>query len=106
MLLQRPLKASEVAELERRLRAALEVLHGLDLVHSDVREDNVLLHGDGWKLADLGGVVPKRCPVVAIQSEAEYVLPGAAIGAPPDPANDLFALGVVLDHAARGLRPT
>lgn len=90
-----PLTASQADALEVALRGALDVLHGLGLVHSDVREDNVLRFDKGWKLADLGGVVDEGEPIHALQKDAAYRRPGAAAFRD----NDLFALAVLLDHA-------
>jgi serine/threonine protein kinase len=52
-----PLDPDELAVLGERLRGALDVLHGLRLVHSDLREDNVFRVGGDWKLGDPGAVV-------------------------------------------------
>jgi hypothetical protein len=71
-----------------------------------VREDNVLSLGGEWKLSDLGGVVGRGSPIIVLQRDREYVRPGAALGEPADPENDLYALEVVLRHAARGLGGT
>jgi serine/threonine protein kinase len=101
-LRQGPLLEHEIATLADRLRRALGVLHGLRLVHSDVREDNVLRVDGAWKLADLGGVVEEGAPIVALQKSPEYVRPGAGMGLPADPANDTYALAVVLEHV-RGM---
>lgn len=98
-----PLNEDEAGGLERRLRAALEVLHGLGLVHSDLREDNVLRVGGAWKLGDLGGVVRRGDPIVCLQLDEAYHRGGAALGAPAMPENDLHALGVVLEHTTRQL---
>jgi serine/threonine protein kinase len=102
VLRQGSLPEDEISTLADRLRRALGVLHGLRLVHSDVREDNVLRVDGAWKLADFGGVVEEGSPIVALQKPPEYVRPGAGMGLPADPGNDTYALAVVLEHA-RGL---
>jgi serine/threonine protein kinase len=100
-LRQGPLREGELRQLERQLQGALGVLHALGLVHSDIRQDNILLVDGKWRLADLGGVVECGAPIVALQKDAEYVRPGVPIGSPAEPENDIFALRVVLRHAAQ-----
>jgi len=95
-----PLDPDELAVLGERLRGALDVLHGLRLVHSDLREDSVFRVGGEWKLGDLGGIVGFDEPIVAVQVGGEHRLGGAMLGAPAAPENDLHALSVVLEHAA------
>jgi hypothetical protein len=73
----------------------------LRLVHSDLREDQVLRVGGEWKLGDLGGVVSFGEPMVSIQRDEEYRLAGAALNDPASPENDLHALNVLLAHASR-----
>ena len=94
-----PLDPDELALLEERLRGALGVLHGLRLVHSDVREGNVLRVKGEWKLGDLGGVVGFGERIVALQRDLAYRRDGAEFDAPAAPENDLYALAVVLEHA-------
>lgn len=98
-LLNGPLDPDDLAALVERLRAALDVLHRLRLVHSDLREDNVLRVDGEWKLGDLGGVVGFGEPIVSIQVDEAYRLGGAALNAPAAPENDLHALAVLLEHA-------
>jgi hypothetical protein len=94
----RTLDVTELAALERALRGGLALLHDLDLVHSDVREDNVFLVEGDWKLGDLGAVVRANDPIVSIQREPCYRPAGAQLGASAAVDNDLFALEVVLRH--------
>lgn len=96
-----PLDADALEDLGRRLRAGLAVFHGLGLVHSDVREGNVLRVRGQWVLGDLGGVVHCGDPTMSIQDDHAYRLGDAALGRPAAPENDLHALTVLLEHAAR-----
>lgn len=77
-----PLDADDLAALEERLRAALDVLPQLRLVYSDLLEDNVLRVDGEWKLGDLGGVVGFGEPIVSIQVDEAYRRGGAALHAP------------------------
>jgi serine/threonine protein kinase len=89
--------------LEQRMRGALDALHAIDLMHCDVREDNVLRVNGEWKLGDLGGVIAVDNPVVANQIDPAYRPSGVKLGDPAAPTHDLDALAVVLEHAAHGL---
>lgn len=97
-----PLDADELAVLEQHLRGGLTALHALDLVHCDVREDNVFRVGGEWKLGDLGGVVGRGEPIVANQIDPAYRPSGVKLGDPAAPEHDVDALVVVLEHAATG----
>lgn len=94
-----PVDSDELERIEERLRAALAVLHKLRLVHSDVREDNVLRVAGQWKLGDLGGAVGFDEPIISLQRDKAYRRDGAALGAPATPENDLHALAIILEHA-------
>lgn len=101
-----PLERGELYELETALQGALDVLHGEGLVHCDVREDNIFRVGDRWKLGDLGGAVEVGAPIVALPKDREYVPEGVQLGCAAKAEFDLYALGVVLDHARSGRAPT
>lgn len=50
--------AAIVEEVAANVAAALDVLHGLGVVHCDVAPNNILLVDGMWKLADLDSCVP------------------------------------------------
>lgn len=93
--------SNDADEVEANVREALSVLHGLGLVHCDVREDNILQIGGKWQLGDLGGVVATGAAMTAVQKDREYVPAGVGIGSPAAPENDTYALEVVLGHLRR-----
>jgi len=95
-----PLAPNETDEIAHNLRTALDVFHGLGLVHGDVREDNVLLIGGVWKLGDLGSVVEVGKPIELLSRNRDYVPDGIDFGSPATAEIDEYALAVMISHFA------
>jgi serine/threonine-protein kinase len=95
-------EAFVVALLDQALQA-LAAVHAAGVVHGDVKPANLLLEPTGrgrphLRLADFG-VATSRDDTVVFTREGPvgtpgYLAPDQAAGAPADPAQDLFALGV------------
>lgn len=105
-----PLPADDLRWLAAGLAEALRDIHRAGLVHRDLKPSNVLLAADGPKVIDFG---------ISRPSDSEMrTETGKLIGTPPfmapeqfqrprsvGPAADVFALGSVLVHAAKGKGP-
>jgi serine/threonine protein kinase len=84
-------------------------LHRADIIHRDIKPDNVILEPEGsLKLIDLGVVrVPGQedSPPENIPGTPGYMAPEMFAGEPGNEATDLFALGVTIFRAVTGEFP-
>ena len=105
------LSPEALAPILSSVASGLAVLHGLGLVHRDVKPHNILLPTTGpAKLADFGlardgGTTSLTLPGTAIGTMG-YLAPELLHGAPATPASDVYAFGVVAYEALTGERPT
>ncbi|MFD8939663.1 serine/threonine-protein kinase [Streptomyces sp. NPDC059578] len=105
-----PLPAHTVRTLGAGLAEALVRVHGLRLVHRDVKPSNVLLALDGPRLIDFGiaratdGTSTLTSTGVSIGSPG-YMAPEQILGGDVTVAADVFSLGAVLAFAASGASP-
>jgi serine/threonine protein kinase len=91
-----PLRPDEIDEIERRVGAALVVLHGQSLIHSDVTPANIFKIGDEWKLGDLGAVVERGQPIRELPRDRRYVPDDFDFDVPADPELDRGCLANII----------
>jgi serine/threonine protein phosphatase PrpC len=92
-----------------KLARGVAALHRADIIHRDIKPDNVILERDGsLKLIDLGVV---RAPGLEdsspanIPGTAAYMAPEMFEGEAGNPATDLYALGVTMYRSFTGVFP-
>lgn len=94
--------SSEVATLGIRLLKGLRALHRLDVVHRDIKPDNLHLDTEGkLRLLDLGVA---RCPACQLGNGQDrpgtpsFMAPELFSGVEESGRSDLYAVGVTLYH--------
>ncbi len=108
LLRSRRLAADEAVRLGHFLLAASRALLALDLVHGDIKPENILVVSDydrvRFKLIDLGSAA-EIFSVTSRAGTASYLAPERFHGAPISERTELFAIGVTLYEALTGAFP-
>ncbi|BDM24053.1 bifunctional protein-serine/threonine kinase/phosphatase [Pseudomonas sp. LRP2-20] len=97
---QGPLALAQWMEVARQLLQAVGVLHRRNLLHRDIKPDNLHLGDDGQlRLLDFGlAYCPglSQEPLHELPGTPSFIAPEAFEGQPPSPRQDLYAVGVTL----------
>ena len=109
-LARRPaLALEEGRDIAIKLARAVAALHRADIIHRDIKPDNVILEPEGsLKLIDLGVVrVPgwEETVPANIPGTRAYMAPEMSDGEAGNEATDIYALGVTMFHAFTGEFP-
>lgn len=102
-----PERAFAVAE---QILSALEYAHSRDVVHRDIKPDNIfLLEGDTVKLVDFGLARVQSASTLTrtgtVVGSPGYIAPEIIKGSRADARSDIFSFGVVLYEMLTGSRP-
>ena len=103
------LDCRKVAQIGSQICQALSVAHKHDIIHRDIKPQNIMVQPDGnIKVMDFGIARAKNSHLTADNSvlgTAHYVSPEQTQGKELGPTSDLYSLGVVMYEAATGKVP-
>ena len=104
-----PLPLARWQEIAEKLLRAVGLLHRRQILHRDIKPDNLLLSDDGeLRLLDFGLAY---CPGLSqdaastLPGTPSFIAPEAFRGEPPSARQDLYAVGVTLYHLLTGHFP-
>ena len=101
-----PLPWRSAVRVAAQVASALAAAHAQGLVHRDVTPANVMLsRGGGVKVVDFGIAAAVGERDRAVLGTPSYLAPEQRAGGPAQAATDVYALGLLLYHAATGRLP-
>ncbi|MGI9539127.1 MAG: Stk1 family PASTA domain-containing Ser/Thr kinase [Miltoncostaeaceae bacterium] len=105
-----PLAPAEAVDNATQILAALGAAHKRDIIHRDVKPQNVLVAEDGrLKVTDFGiaraGEGTQMTEAGSVIGTAQYLSPEQARGEETTAASDCYAVGIVLYEMLTGLLP-
>lgn len=107
---QGALRADRAAEIARQISEALQHAHENNIVHRDVKPQNILItKGEKAKLTDFGiareATTATLTQTDTIVGSVHYLSPEQARGETAGPRSDIYSLGIVLYEMVTGQLP-
>jgi len=103
------LDPKKVAQIGSQICAALSVAHKHEIVHRDIKPQNIMVQPDGnIKVMDFGIARAKNSHLTQdnnVLGTAHYVSPEQTRGQELGPTSDIYSLGVVMYECATGRVP-
>ncbi|SER55500.1 Stk1 family PASTA domain-containing Ser/Thr kinase [Parafannyhessea umbonata] len=103
------LDGKKVAQIGSQIAQALSVAHRHDIIHRDIKPQNIMVQPDGnIKVMDFGIARAKNSHLTqdnSVLGTAHYVSPEQTQGKALGPTTDIYSLGIVMYEAATGKVP-
>ena len=103
------LDCKKVAQIGSQIAQALSVAHSHDIIHRDIKPQNIMVQPDGnIKVMDFGIARAKNSHLTqdnSVLGTAHYVSPEQTQGKELGPTTDIYSLGIVMYEAATGQVP-
>ncbi len=103
------LDCRKVAQIGSQIAQALSVAHKHDIIHRDIKPQNIMVQPDGnIKVMDFGIARAKNSHLTtdnSVLGTAHYVSPEQTQGKELGPTSDLYSLGIVMYEASTGRVP-
>ena len=103
------LDGKKVAQIGSQIAQALSVAHRHDIIHRDIKPQNIMVQPDGnIKVMDFGIARAKNSHLTqdnSVLGTAHYVSPEQTQGKDLGPTTDIYSLGIVMYEAATGKLP-
>lgn len=102
-----PLSPPHAVDYALQVSAALAHCHAHDVIHCDIKPDNIMVDLQGnVKLLDFGISGPAgQIEVGSVLGSPHYIAPERVMGRPITPAADVYSLGIVLFQMITGVVP-
>ncbi len=105
-----PLGLARALYISGEILAGLEYAHAHEVVHRDIKPDNIfLLEPDGVKIVDFGLARVQASTTItktgAVMGSPGYIAPEVIDGKTADKRTDVFSFGVVFYEMLTGVRP-
>ncbi|KAM3923015.1 protein kinase C delta type-like [Leptodactylus fuscus] len=104
-----PLKIDTVRFYTAEIVCGLQFLHGHNIVHRDIKPDNIMLHGNGHiQIIDMGlarNIVTSSKKICGMAGTCHYMAPEMLLRQDYDAAVDWWSLGIVISRMSSGYSP-
>lgn len=105
-----PMPLGQALQVADQVLAGLEYAHSREVIHRDVKPDNIFLSGsDGVKLVDFGLARIQASTTITqsgtVMGSPGYIAPEVIDGKPADKRTDVFSFGAVFYEMLTGVRP-